>query len=489
MFEPGVPHRLLRPVASAAGAIGVFAAFAALALSACTALLPEPREEPAPAPVPIQWSRVADGATLPPQDPARWWRRFGDELLDALVTEALLANTDLASAQARLREAGARRALAASGQWPALGFSASVSTSRQGSGGSTREQLGTSLDASWELDLSGALRHAIAAADGDAAAAAESLRDVQLALVAELAREFVMLRGAQRRVALLESALGVREQSLQIALWRREAGLVSELDVAAARAELDSTRATLPALESTIEQSAQRVALLLGRAPAELLPRLSAGAAPVAPLITGVLAAGVPLEVLQRRPDVRAATRRVEAQRERLAAARAAAYPGLRLSAVFGLEAASLGSLADSQSLLRSLLAAASLPLADGARIAAGVQVQDALLEQSALALRSTVLGALREVEAALVAIERGHERRTRLAQAAVSASRTLALASQRYTSGLADYRSVLDAQRALLSVEDQLAQASAELAGAQIAWFAAVGGAAEAVAEFERPR
>jgi outer membrane protein TolC len=215
--------------------------------------------------------------------------------------------------------------------------------------------------------------------------------------------------------------------------------------------------------------------VLLGRAPGEVQARL-APAAPV-PLPDREAAAGIPADTLRQRPDVRAAERRLAAQTARLGVAEAARYPSFSLTGSLGLEALSLSALGNNGALTRSLIGAITAPIFDSGRIAANIGIQDALLEQTRLAYRSAVLGALEEVENALVAVANTGERRQRLAQATDSARETLQIAEQRYASGLADFLAVLDAQRTLLDLEDQLASGTGELAQAHIQLYKALGG------------
>lgn len=427
-------------------------------------------------------ARDADGATL-----AQWWIRFGDPVLDALVQDALAHSPDLRTAQAQLREARAARQAAGAELGPSASASASASRSkpsRATGGGTTRELYSAGFDASWEPDLFGRLRSGRAAAEASLGSAQEQLRDTRVTLVAEVARNYIELRTAQQRQALAETALSAREQTLQLATWRQQAGLVSDLDVAQARTDLESARAGLPALQAAVVAARHRLAVLLGQAPAALDARLALPAARTdnppgiaIPLAPAGIAVGIPADTLRQRPDVRAAERRLAAQAGRLDEARAARYPSLRLTGSIGWDALTAQGLGDSGTLARSLLASLSAPIFDAGRIRAAIGVQDARLEQARIAYESAVLLALEDVENALTGLASAQERAARLADALAAARNTRAIADYRYQSGLADFLAVLDSQRTLLALEDQQAVAAGDLASAQVRLYKALGG------------
>lgn len=462
---------------------------------------------------------AADAAAL-----AAWWTRFGDPVLDGLVRDALAHNLDLRTAQAQLREARAARQAAGAELGPSVTASASAASSKSSratGSGATRELYSAGFDASWEPDLFGRLRSGRAAAEASLGSAQEQLRDTRVTLVAEVARNYIELRTAQQRLALAEASLAARRETLQLATWRQQAGLVSELDVAQARTELESARAGLPALQASVVAARHRLAVLLGQAPGALDARLALaadaadaegghgsadvasvppespsrlddgagttrGAATASPALSAALAVprapagiavGIPADTLRQRPDVRAAERRLAAQAARLGEARAARYPSLRLSGSIGWEALSAQGLGDGGSLARSLLASLTVPIFDAGRIRAAIGVQDARLEQARIAYEAAVLLALEDVENALTGLSRAQERVARLADAVAAARDTRTIADYRYQSGLADFLAVLDSQRTLLSLEDQQAIAAGDLAAAQVRLYKALGG------------
>ena len=452
------------------------AALLAVALGGCAAVGPD-YSEPQLA-VPAGWSAGTGTDAMDAVLLARWWHGFGDPVLDRLVADALAANLDLAQARARLREARARRGVAGAALAPSVDASLSGSRSRssgQSGSGSTRELYSAGFDASWELDVFGGVRRSVEAAQADLEASVESLSDTRVSLAAEVALNYIDLRTAEQRLAIAEESIASRGENHQIIRWRQQAGLVSELDLAQATTDLESTRAVLPPLRTAVTEAKNRLAVLLGRNPGELESLVHADR-PI-PLAAGEIVAAIPADTLRQRPDVRVAERRLAAQTARLGEAEAARYPSLRLSGSLGLEALELDALADRDANTRSLFGGITAPVFNAGRIAANIEIQDALVEQARLAYRAAVLAALEEVENALTAVANTDARRAKLAEAAAAARTTLAIAEYRYASGLADFLSVLDAQRTQLSLDEQLAGSTGELARAQVRLYKALGG------------
>lgn len=441
-------------------------------LSACASLAPSSAALPT-TPVPATWSsptKSGQSATAL----ASWWQRFNDPMLSSLVTQALQANTDAQSAQAALLQARAQRDVQAANAGPSLGASASAQRSQSGNNDAgNRFQAG--FDASWEPDVFGGNRAAVNASDADARAAETGLANVQVSLAAEVAASYIDLRGLQTRLAIARSNLALQTETLQITRWRNQAGLASSLDVEQSVASTEQTRAQIPALQTSVAQSLNTLAVLTGQAPGALQATLGTPAAvPPAP---GGLALAFPAETLRQRPDVRTAEHRVSAALARVDAAEAARYPSFRLGGSLGLSALTLGSLTNGASVLRSLLASVSAPLFDGGAARAQVRAQEAALEQARLAYQGTVLTALKDVEDALVALQGNTERLARLQAASVAAGNAELLARQRYQSGLIDFRTVLDTQRTLLSAQDSVAGTQAALSADHVRLYKALGG------------
>lgn len=447
-----------------------------LAAAGCASLAPI-EAPPQAVEVPAQWAGGVDATAAAPSPLAQWWQRFGDAQLSRLVARALQANTSVNGAQAALREARALRDLSAAGLSPTLGASASVQRTRTGSG-STKTEYNTfqaGLDASWELDVFGGKRSALQASEASVLASAASVGDVQVSIAAEVALDYIALRNAQARLAIARENLASQRETLQIAQWRRQAGLATSLDVEQARTSAEQTAALLPALQKTVDQTAHALSVLAGQAPAALSAELGAsGPVPAAP---ENLALAFPAETLRQRADVRTAEFKWSAARARVSQAEAARWPSFSLGGSLGLSSRRLGSLTDSASLVSSVLGRVTGTLLDGGAARAQVGAQQAALEQALQDYRFAVLVALKEVEDALVALRSDRERLARLKDAADAATNAATLARQQYASGLVDFQTVLLTQRTQLGVQDDVASASADVSSDHVRLYKALGG------------
>ena len=453
-----------------AGTLGL-----ALLLQGCAHRAPVASESPGAA-LPVAWNApLPAGLAVLPQadDLARWWERFGDPQLSALVAQALQAHPSALSAQAALRQARAQARVQAAGMLPDVSLSGSAQRSR--SGGQTGNSFQVGLDAGWEPDLFGRLDAGVQASEADARAAQASLEQVHVSLSAEVALQYISLRSLQQRLAIAQRNLETQQQTLQIADWRVQAGLATSLVAEQARAAAEQTAAQVPQLQANLAQARHALAVLTGQAPAALDAALAAPQA--VPQPSQALALDIPADTLRQRPGVRVAQERVQAALARVSQADAARYPSLRLSGSLGLRALTLGAMGDSASLVHSLLGSVAVPLFDGGATQAQVQVQQAALEQARQAYQLAVLTALKEVEDALVALQGEAARLAHLQQATQAAGNAALLAQQRYASGLIDFASVLETQRTQLATQDALATSQANLGSNHVRLFKALGG------------
>ncbi|MBU0587221.1 MAG: efflux transporter outer membrane subunit [Gammaproteobacteria bacterium] len=444
----------------------------AVALSGCASMSPPSADLPQ-TPVPTAWSVGAD-SPVAATSLAQWWQRFNDPLLSTLVTQALQANTTVRSAQAALQQARALRDVKSANQLPTVSASGSALRSKSGSA-DAGNTFKAGFDASWEPDVFGGKRSALNATEADAQAAQASLADTQVSIAAEVAVTYMELRGLQARLAIARNNLASQTETLQITDWRVQAGLASSLDLEQARSARAQTNAQIPALQTSAAQAQHSLAVLTGQVPDALQATLAAaGPLPQAP---AELALNIPADTLRQRPDVRAAEHRISAALARVSQAEAARYPGFQISGSLGLSALTLGSLTTAGTVANSLLGSVSIPLFDGGAARAQVRAQEAALEQSRISYQATVLTALKDVEDALVALRGDRERLTLLQAAADAAGNADLLARQRYSSGLIDFRSVLETQRTLLSTQDSVESTRASLSADHVRLYKALGG------------
>lgn len=458
------------------GPVRLIAAFTAALVAGCAAVGPDHRAPDAgELGIPAAWQGTGPGAPGR-ADLASWWRSLGDATLDDLVRTALAANADVKVAQARLREARARRAIAGASLLPTIGASASGSRSHSEAGsGTSRSAYDAGFDASWEPDIFGGQRRALEAAGADLEATAEDLRATQVALAAEVALGYVDVRALQARLGIARANLGTQSETLRLTQWRAQAGLTSSLDVEQARAAVEQTRAQIPSLQSSLAAARNRLAVLCGSAPGSLDGRLAAAAA--IPAVPEYLAVGIPADTLRQRPDLRAAERRLAAETARIGQQEAQRLPSVSLGGSLGVESLALGSLVEREAIVGQLVARLAAVVFDGGRLRSQVEAQQAVRDRALHSYRAAVLAALQDVENALAQLANARARREALANAADAARNAAIFAEQRYSAGITDFQTVLDTQRTLLSAQDNLKSTEAEQAAALIRLYKALGG------------
>ena len=451
-----------------------------LILSGCAAVGPD--YVPPGTLVSSDWNTQLEGGLtaeeMDPQTLAAWWTTLDDPDLSGLIERAVWGNLDLKKARARVREARARRGVSRADIFPTLDTTGSATWSRtsedKGSGKSS-DRYAASFDAGWELDIFGGVRRSVEAAEADLRASREDLRDVLVSLLAEVALNYVEVRTFQARLTVAESNLEAQTETHQLTVLRNQAGLSDELAVQQARYNLENTRSQLPALRTGLEEAMNRIAVLLGEQLGEVNDELEQRKPiSVAPLKVAV---GVPAEVLRRRPDVRRAERELAAQTARIGVATADLYPKFTLSGSIGLETLSMRNLSSSGTWTLSGGPGITWMIFNAGAIRQNIEVQSALQEQYLIAYESAVLDALEEVENALVAYVEEQRRRDDLQGAARAALKAVELARQKYRAGLTDFSDVLEAQRSLLSFEDQLAQSNGTITSNLIRMYKALGG------------
>lgn len=339
----------------------------------------------------------------------------------------------------------------------------------------TRESYAAGFDASWELDLFGGAQRSVEAADADLDAAQEDLHDVLVSLTAEVALNYIEVRTYQKRLAVLKSNLEIQQETYSLIQFRYQAGLDDELSVQQARSNLESTRSQIPTLRTGLDEAMNRIEVLLGEQPGALHEQLKDfRPVPLAPLKVAV---GVPADTLRRRPDVRKAERQLAAQTARIGVATAELYPKFTLSGSIGIEALSLHNLIAAGSRTFGIGPRITWRIFDAGSIRANIEVQSAIHEQTMIQYESTVLSALEEVENGLLAYAEEQIRRTSLTEAVDAAKQALELAQYKYQTGLIDFITVLDAQRSLLTYEDQLVQNAGTITSNLVRLYKALGG------------
>jgi NodT family efflux transporter outer membrane factor (OMF) lipoprotein len=451
-------------------------ALSMLALTGCTV---GPDYVPPNTATPAAWHTQLDGGLaceeINPQALASWWAALDDPGLTHLMERAVAGNLDLKNARARIREARARRGVARGALFPTLDATGSATASHtdtDAGADTSREIYAASFDAGWELDVFGGVRRSVEAVDADLQASQEDLRDVLVSLLAEAALNYVEVRTFQARLAAAEASLEAQDETYQLTLWRRQAGLDDELAVQQARYNLENTRSQIPTLRTGLEEAMNRIAVLLGEQPGKVHGDLEKPE-PI-PVPPSKVAVGVPADVVRRRPDVRRAERELAAQTARVGVATADLYPKLTLNGSVGLEtlngpsSSSTWTVSGGPRISWAIFNAAVRP---------SIEVQSALQEQALIQYDAAVLSSLEEVENALVAYAQEQRRRENLQEATQAAQAAVELAQHKYQAGLTDFSNVLDAERSLLSFQDQLTQSSGTVTSNVIRLYKALGG------------
>jgi len=451
---------------------------------------------------------TADEATAPLSAPAgtsrdisAWWRQFNDPELARLIERALSGNLDLQTAASRVRQAREQVVIAGAAELPSLSASAigvnvhsnsnplgglfgppPASAAQGGAGAAPPANSSTNIklyslgfDASWEIDIFGGTRRAIEAQEASAESSLWQLRDAEVTLTAEVATDYLSLRAAQARIALIQSELSAQKNLFALIHARRQTGFVTQLDVNQQQTLLSSTQAEIPQLDATIRTMSHALGVLLGKEPESLTAELSASGA--LPGLPPSLPVGLPSELLRRRPDIRDAERKLAAATANVGVAVADLYPKFNLLGLASFAGSHLSGLVSGNHFGTIALGQISWPIFEGGKIRANISASEEGRLQAYLAYRKAVLTALAEVEDALARYTTDQQRLLAIQDAANAATSSVAISEAEYRVGLTPFVNVLNAQTSSLSTKDQLVQTQAALTTDLASLFKALGG------------
>ena len=432
------------------------------------------------APLPDEWEESGQvfQQTLPVDD--YWWKSFRDTKLDSLIALAVDRNFSVAMAINRISAARANLWMERSNFFPSIGLNAgwtreetsgNISTAPQ----STEHYYGASLSMSWEVDVFGSIRKRVKAQKENFAASKEEYTGVMISMAAEVASAYINLREFQQQLEVVKKNVASQEKVLKITEVRYNTGLVAKLDVAQAKSVLYSTRASIPQLEAGINQYITTLAVLLGMYPREIRPVLeTVGTLPDYMEPIGV---GMPVDLLLRRPDVRSAERNVNAQAALLGASKADWLPKVFLKGSFGYAARDLKDLVKSKSMTYEIAPALSWTIFSGGQLVNATRLAKAQLDETINQFNQTVLTAVQETDNAMNAYRNSIKQIVALREVRNQGVETLKLSLELYKQGLSPFQNVLDAQRSLLSYENQLVQAEGSSLLQLITLYKALGG------------
>ncbi len=445
-------------------------------------------------PMPAQFG---ESTTRPATRPAvaleHWWDAFDDPMLNSIIDDAVQNNLDLKSATARLRQERAQRGVTASAWFPTVNVDGAYTRQRRtgiqsgaisGTGGNTTIINGgdrysslwnTGFDATWELDIFGSVSRNVEAANATVQADIEDRRDVLVTLLAEVARDYIDLRGAQRDLTITRNNETSQQQTLNLTRERFRAGIASDLDVAQAEAQVATTAANIPTLEAQIRQEIHAISVLTGKDPEALSAQLT----PPKDLLVKLPAVplGLPSQLLERRPDIRRSERQLASATALVGVAVADWFPKFSLTGSYAWQATKAAHLFSDTNNFWDIGPSVTWPIFDAGRIRANIQVQNALTDQALDTYEKTVLTAMQDVEDSMVAYDREQARRVALAQAVSSNRRAVDLSNQLYSRGLIDFLTVLDSERQLFTAEDLLVRSDTAVSENLIALYKSLGG------------
>jgi len=412
---------------------------------------------------------------------AQWWQQFNDPVLDALIQQALINNKDVRIAAARVEEFAARVDITRAGFYPQIGYNAEAgrnSTSLDAAGGlpagaaRINDSYLATLNVGWELDIWGRVRRATEAARAQLLAEEEVRRTVILTLVSAVASSYINLLNLDQQLEISRQTLETRAASVELFQTKFEGGVVSALEVAQIQSEYEQAAVRIPALERQIALQENALSVLLGNNPGAI-PRGKA----IEDLTPPVIPAGVPSELLARRPDIRRAEQDLVAANAQIGVARANYFPTISLSGLFGYASTELSDLLGNSSEIWGIGAGALGPIFTGGLISGQVRASKAVQRQVLIGYTQTVQTAFREVDDALISSVKLREElisQTRRVEALQDYAR---YAQIRYDEGQVSYIEVLDSQRQLFDAELLRTQSMNDVNAAVIAVYKAMGG------------
>ena len=431
-------------------------------------------------PLPQEWEEDAQifQQVLPVDD--QWGKAFQEPVLDSLISVAVKQNYSILTAIDRINMAKANLRMERGNFFPTIGLNAGW-TRQQSSGNtselpqSTQHYYDASLNMSWELDLFGSIRNRVKAQKENFAASKEEYTGTMVSLCAQVASAYINLRELQQELAVIQKNCASQEAVLKITEVRYNTGLVSKLDVAQAKSVFFSTKASIPQIESGINQYITTLAILLGTYPQEIRPTLESPG--ILPDYMEPIGVGLPADLLLRRPDIRSAERSVNAQAALVGASKSDWLPQIFLKGSLGYAAKDLKDLTHHKSMTYEIAPALSWTLFKGTQLVNATKLAKAQLDEAINQFNQTVLTAVQETDNAMNAYRNSIKQIVALREVRNQGQETLTLSLELYKQGLTPFQNVLDAQRSLLSYENQLVQARGYSLLQLIAMYQALGG------------
>ncbi len=435
----------------------------------------------------------AAAARVPAPTAPLWWKVFRDPVLTNLEQRVADANLDVRTATLRLAESRFQRGAAAAAEFPSINGDSKYTREQYSKNGilslisglvgpaasagltTPINDFNVGFDASWEIDLWGRVRRQVEAADAQVDQAADQRRDALVSSLAELARDYIQLRGVQTQIGIANDNLKVDRDILGLVQERQQHGVQNGLDVENAAAQVEAIRAQIPQLQQQESQYINALSLLLDQPPGALKTEL--GVRTLARTGPPRIPLGIPSELARRRPDIRAAEDQLHTATADIGVAVGDFYPKVQLNGTVGFDALEVKHLFDASSLQYMVGPSVSLPIFSGGRLRSTLELREAQQQEAATTYRKTVLQAWHDVVNALVAHRLEQNRRARLRSQADHSRAALALARARYNDGVTEFLNVLDAERSLLDADQQYAASTTNVSLDLVQLFKALGG------------
>jgi len=405
-----------------------------------------------------------------------WWEQFGDPVLNDLVATALRENRDLMIATARIDEFAGRYGFVRSGLFPQVGAGYEVSRQRNIPFGATQPSTYNSysavLNAGWEIDIWGRIRRQTEAANAQLLASEEGRNGVVLSLIGSVAGAYINLRNLDRQLEIARATAKSRGESYELFNLRFEGGVISLLELSQNKSQYEEALASIPPLEKAIAQQENGLSVLLGRNPGPIVRGKD-----IDQLLLPAIPAGLPSDLLERRPDIRRAEQNLITANALIGAARAAYFPTISLTGLFGYASPSLSSLFDGPSKVWQYAAPITMPIFTAGAIAGQVQAAEAVQQQALFGYQKAIQEAFREVDDALVSQDRAREQLLAQRRQVEALQQYASTARLRYDNGYTSFIEVLDAERSLFNVQLQYTQTHQVQLQAMINLYLAMGG------------
>jgi multidrug efflux system outer membrane protein len=440
-------------------------------------------------------SQASEHANAEEAPAEAWWKKFNDPTLTHLIKEAVEHNHDVRVAFANIEQARAARTVAASPLFPTLGVSASGTKTRIGSrtfsgsvfGGQENDDFSTSLDASWEIDVFGKIRRSLEAAEADVQVSIENKRDVLLSIIAEVANNYFQVRGYQKRIDITKRNIKLLSDTEKLAKAQFDAGVVTEFDFARAKGERQASEATLPNLESEMMAGIYRISVLTGTEP-EAQTKLLTHTKPL-PSPPDIIPVGLRSSILQRRPDIRRAERTLASATANIGIAKAGLFPDLSLTGTLGSGALLFSDLFSTGSTIYNLSSAINWSLFQGGALRATIDSANAKEKAALASYEKTVLVALEEVEASLSRYGKEWQTFKKLEAEMHTREKAFNVSRLRYETGEENFLVVLDAERSLVTVRDNIVNSETRILVYLTQLYKALGGGWQVFEEKETPK